>query len=97
MAKRIKQARQPNRRHLSRMEQERRMRRWLYIGVGATFGLVILLLAWGLVDPILQCWEQTGSPPLLSYAPGTWGPPEAEALLARDGRAWVAPGVEHSS
>ncbi|MHB1317013.1 MAG: peptidylprolyl isomerase [Anaerolineae bacterium] len=50
MAKRIKQARQPNRRHVSRLEQERRMRRWLYIGVGATFGLVILLLAWGLVD-----------------------------------------------
>ncbi|MFO7696582.1 MAG: peptidylprolyl isomerase [Anaerolineae bacterium] len=50
MAKRIKQARQPNRRHISRMEQERRMRRWLYTGVGATFGLVFLLLAWGLVD-----------------------------------------------
>jgi glucose-6-phosphate 1-dehydrogenase len=47
-------------------------------------------LAWGLVDPILQSWEQTGAPPLLTYALGTWGPPEAEALLARDGRAWAA-------
>jgi glucose-6-phosphate 1-dehydrogenase len=52
-------------------------------------------LAWGLVDPILQGWEQSASPPLLSYSPGTWGPPEAEALLARDGRSWLAGDVDH--
>jgi len=52
-------------------------------------------LAWGLVDPILQSWEQSGTPPLLNYSPGTWGPAEAEALLARDGRAWSAGDIEH--
>jgi len=52
-------------------------------------------LAWELVDPILQQWEQTDSPPLLSYTPGTWGPPEAEALLAREGHAWLAADIEH--
>ncbi len=51
-------------------------------------------LAWGLMDPILQGWEQAGTPPL-SYAPGTWGPAEAEALLARDGRTWFAGDVGH--
>ena len=54
-------------------------------------------LAWGLVDPILQGWEQSGAPPVLNYAPGTWGPAEAEALLARDGRSWLAGDAEHQS
>ena len=51
-------------------------------------------LAWGLVDPVLQSWERADAPPLLTYAPGTWGPPEADALLARDGRAWLAGDVD---
>ncbi len=46
-------------------------------------------LAWGLIDPILEGWKQPGAPPLASYEPGTWGPPEADDLLARDGRAWL--------
>ncbi|RME44582.1 MAG: hypothetical protein D6796_11620, partial [Caldilineae bacterium] len=45
-------------------------------------------LAWRLMDPILQGWETTGTPPLATYEPGTWGPPEADALLARDGAKW---------
>jgi glucose-6-phosphate 1-dehydrogenase len=52
-------------------------------------------LAWGLMDPILQGWEQAGALPLLSYSPGTWGPAEAEALLARDGRSWSTGDVGH--
>jgi glucose-6-phosphate 1-dehydrogenase len=43
--------------------------------------------AWGIIDPILQAWE-AGKPPLAFYEPGTWGPEEAEQLLARDGRSW---------
>jgi glucose-6-phosphate 1-dehydrogenase len=54
-------------------------------------------LAWGLVDPILQVWEQSGTPPLLSYTPGTWGPAEAESLLARDGRIWFVENPGHPS
>jgi glucose-6-phosphate 1-dehydrogenase len=51
--------------------------------------------AWKLIDPIAQEWEaagtvgaEAGTPPTL-YEPGSWGPPEAEALLARDGRSWI--------
>jgi glucose-6-phosphate 1-dehydrogenase len=49
-------------------------------------------LAWRLIDPITRAWEEGATdtaPPLASYLPYTWGPDEAEALLARDGRAWL--------
>ena len=43
--------------------------------------------AWGLIDPIIQAWEAQ-QPPLASYEPGSWGPAEADELLARDKRKW---------
>ena len=43
--------------------------------------------AWGIIDPILQAWE-AGKSPLAFYEPGSWGPREADELLARDGRSW---------
>ena len=46
-------------------------------------------LAWGIIDPILATWAGPDAPPLATYAPGTWGPAEADELLAREGRAWV--------
>ncbi|WKZ34453.1 MAG: glucose-6-phosphate dehydrogenase [Anaerolineales bacterium] len=45
--------------------------------------------AWALIDPILQTWETHQTPPLAVYKPGSWGPPEADTLLARDGRRWL--------
>ncbi|MHB8778654.1 MAG: glucose-6-phosphate dehydrogenase [Anaerolineales bacterium] len=45
--------------------------------------------AWSLIDPILQTWETHQTPPLAVYKPGSWGPPEAYDLLARDGRRWL--------
>jgi glucose-6-phosphate 1-dehydrogenase len=44
--------------------------------------------AWRLIDPIIQGWEQNNAPELTAYTPGTWGPMEAESMLARDGRVW---------
>ena len=45
--------------------------------------------AWGLIDPILQGWEDpSGKQPLASYEPGSWGPREADELLAREGHQW---------
>jgi glucose-6-phosphate 1-dehydrogenase len=43
--------------------------------------------AWGIIDPIIHTWE-AGKEPLASYEPGSWGPKEADELLARDGRSW---------
>lgn len=45
--------------------------------------------SWRIVDPVLRGWENDPSaPPLERYAPGSWGPSGADALLTRDGRAW---------
>jgi len=46
-------------------------------------------LAWGIVDPILSRWEQDSATPPTFYEPGSWGPTEAERLLAEQGRAWL--------
>jgi glucose-6-phosphate 1-dehydrogenase len=46
-------------------------------------------LAWELVDRISAAWESEHAPPLCFYGPGSWGPAEADALLARDGFSWV--------
>ena len=43
---------------------------------------------WRLVDPVSQGWEKEGVPQLISYLPGSWGPLEADKLLARDKRRW---------
>jgi glucose-6-phosphate 1-dehydrogenase len=45
-------------------------------------------LSWELVDPILARWREEGSKGLATYAAGSWGPAEADALIERDGRQW---------
>ncbi len=54
-------------------------------------------LAWGLVDPIIAGWHAAGGPPLEIYEPGTWGPVEADALLAREARQWVRGCSRHTA
>jgi glucose-6-phosphate 1-dehydrogenase len=51
----------------------------------------IVEAGWTVVDPVLQAWAASGDEPD-GYASGSWGPPEADALLARDGREWRRPG-----
>jgi glucose-6-phosphate 1-dehydrogenase len=46
-------------------------------------------LAWGLIDEVNASWEDPDAPPLTSYEPGSWGPKEADDLLARNSRAWI--------
>jgi glucose-6-phosphate 1-dehydrogenase len=46
-------------------------------------------LAWERVDAIANGWQKTGQPPLLSYPSGSFGPKEADELLAKDGRRWL--------
>ena len=43
--------------------------------------------SWRIVDPILAAWSQDDSPIPL-YQAATWGPREADQLIARDGRRW---------
>jgi glucose-6-phosphate 1-dehydrogenase len=42
---------------------------------------------WLLVDAIVASWERD-RPAFPNYPAGTWGPPSADELIARDGRAW---------
>jgi glucose-6-phosphate 1-dehydrogenase len=44
--------------------------------------------AWAVVDPIIDAWADDPAPEFPDYEAGSWGPPEADELLARDGRKW---------
>ncbi|HEY0523072.1 MAG TPA: glucose-6-phosphate dehydrogenase [Stellaceae bacterium] len=43
--------------------------------------------AWRWIDPILDGWASEGVQPR-PYQAGSWGPSDATALIARDGRSW---------
>lgn len=45
-------------------------------------------LAWELLTPLLNRWKEDGRKGLSFYEAGTWGPPEADAFIERDGRKW---------
>ncbi|MEP6809546.1 MAG: glucose-6-phosphate dehydrogenase [Chthoniobacterales bacterium] len=45
--------------------------------------------AWAFIDVIEEAWQASeNQPTLFQYPAGSWGPDEADDLLARDGRAW---------
>ena len=43
--------------------------------------------AWRWIDPIQEGWRREAMP-AKPYPAGSWGPSDATALIARDGRAW---------
>ena len=43
-------------------------------------------LSWSLLTPVLESWRNAGAPPV--YASGSWGPPDADRLLAAQGHRW---------
>jgi glucose-6-phosphate 1-dehydrogenase len=51
-------------------------------------------LAWSLIDPVTLGWESPDGPALVTYERGSWGPAEADELLARDNHIWQT-GCEH--
>ncbi len=44
--------------------------------------------SWAVVAPILDVWKALPPRAFPNYAAGSWGPKEADELLARDGREW---------
>jgi glucose-6-phosphate 1-dehydrogenase len=45
--------------------------------------------AWAFIDAIEEAWvAKEDAPKLCTYPAGSWGPEEADELLARDGRRW---------
>ncbi len=45
-------------------------------------------LAWDVLTPVLEAWGAGPTPTFPNYEAGTWGPPEADAFIERDGRRW---------
>jgi glucose-6-phosphate 1-dehydrogenase len=46
--------------------------------------------SWAAVEPIENVWHDTGSH-FPNYPAGTWGPKEADEMLARRGHEWRKP------
>ncbi|MEX0800266.1 MAG: glucose-6-phosphate dehydrogenase [Dehalococcoidia bacterium] len=44
--------------------------------------------AWAIIMPVLEGWEEAGVAEVAAYEAGTWGPPEADDFIERDGRKW---------
>ena len=45
--------------------------------------------SWSYLTPLLDHWAEQKEKGLSFYPAGSWGPPDAEALIARDGREWL--------
>ncbi len=45
-------------------------------------------VSWAWTDGILEAWARAPAAAPAEYAAGSWGPAEAERLIAADGRAW---------
>ncbi len=45
--------------------------------------------AWEIITPILEAWDTRPAVDFPNYGPDSWGPEDAEALIAKDGFNWV--------
>ncbi|NDJ86001.1 MAG: glucose-6-phosphate dehydrogenase [Chloroflexi bacterium] len=45
-------------------------------------------VAWRIIDPVINGWQETGTPPMVTYPSGSWGPAEADQLLAKANHRW---------
>ncbi|MCL7454691.1 MAG: glucose-6-phosphate dehydrogenase [Anaerolineae bacterium] len=52
-------------------------------------------LAWRVVDPVLADWAKPDAPALAFYESGSWGPVEAEQVLAEEGHVWHVGCAQH--
>jgi glucose-6-phosphate 1-dehydrogenase len=50
--------------------------------------------AWEVVMPILDVWKARKPLDFPNYSPGSWGPEDVEALIARDGHNWINLGAK---
>jgi glucose-6-phosphate 1-dehydrogenase len=47
--------------------------------------------AWSVIAPIMDVWNMVKSADFPNYPAGTWGPEEADTLIAQDGISWITP------
>jgi len=53
--------------------------------------------AWKVIAPVLDVWNTLRPTDFPNYQAGSWGPEEAEILIAQDGRSWITPTALHCS
>ncbi len=53
--------------------------------------------AWEVIMPILELWQAKPPVDFPNYAPSSWGPEDAEALIAKDGHHWVTLPVDQNN
>ena len=51
--------------------------------------------AWKIVMPILEVWGARKPINFPNYSPDSWGPEDAEALIAKDGHTWISQPTKH--
>jgi glucose-6-phosphate 1-dehydrogenase len=44
--------------------------------------------SWALITPVHEAWREQRATTIPAYEAGEWGPAEADALIAREGRRW---------
>lgn len=49
--------------------------------------------SWAAIMPVLNAWENSVPLEFPNYEAGTWGPEDAEMLIAQDGRSWIHPAL----
>ena len=49
-----------------------------------------VIRSWEIVDNILKGWQKIQKPQFPNYAAGSWGPKDADKLIQKDGRDWLA-------
>ena len=52
--------------------------------------------SWSVITPILDAWEAARPVDFPNYQSGTWGPEDAEVLIAQDGRSWLQPAIQEA-
>jgi glucose-6-phosphate 1-dehydrogenase len=45
--------------------------------------------SWKVIMPIIEAWQSRPPIDFPNYSPGSWGPEDTEALIARDGHNWI--------
>ena len=45
--------------------------------------------AWKILMPVIDVWQERQPSDFPNYPPDSWGPEDAEALIARDGHNWI--------
>jgi len=45
--------------------------------------------AWKVITPILETWQKRKPIDFPNYAPDSWGPEDAQELIAKDGHHWA--------